>query len=1272
MKSKDKNSNEIYNRKATAIYATDVLELKNGLEVFIKEENLNITSAILDVKICKSCGVLKNGGEYYFALQEREGKTYIIDFIDTENEFIERKISDRNFRRLFPEYSCADKIEDGYKVKVSFEAKVKEIRHENKYPELIIYNEEFEYKNCFYMSEQELPQIEHEYILNCLLNEAGIYVYSICDIEKTAVRMSESEFTEVEGTVKFIKLPEPNENIFEFNIITDDGGKITARIDRNNMKSETVLTDEKKYNFFCYDNDECIVHHFEMIFENEKDIDTNTTVIRANDRIFALQCFEREKEAGTLIEINVVTDPKYIFQDNGLLILETTTIPKYTCLLDTTMNYTTLCEIEEENTYSFCGVLAGDMVYLKSVKKLDKNYVGLKENITDEKIKKDAACLSEEKQREIFRIASSCEKVGAADDTEVSSFVSYPEIKRKYEILKEYYPKSVQNIIDNTLRTSTVRGKQKDKILECMINTEWGKQIKLNVDYDYLKQKLDKKFYGQDSLKEHIIQTLASYNTKKEKKGTNILLVGPPGVGKTAIWKYACEISGMPFEKISLNGIETPCFLKGTPRLYENSTYGQIIKAIHDKSDHCCIMLDEVDKMSKTGQDGNPMNSLYDVLDREELFIDNMIESGIDLSNIIFVLTANDISELTPAILDRVNIRYVPGYTNEEKIYLTKEYIIERELSDYETEKMEIVWEEGAVESVATKYALSNVRDIKNNVETVIKSALNYMYKNRLDKFVINDKNIGDMLGIVPCVRDVIVYDIAGLKNKFMYFRDSYSDSAKKEIQKLFIKYDSAMEKDEKELIRKKLSYIVNIVPFNTCRINDLKSIKEKLDSSHYGMDEAKNAIISYVAVHNINPNASANCLLLNGPYGVGKTSLAETIAESMDRSFIKISLNGIATATYLKGFETTIKDSAAGKIIEELAKAGTDNVVILLDEVDKMKSETSDPYSSLLDLLDDSAMFTDIFLGFPVDVSNIFFIATSNDVFKIPESIKDRMEIVELAGYTENEKTYIAEEYVLAKKIKEFGIDDAGILDVSIMDIVKDYCSSYGIRDVSQAFDKILREYVKEKQLGNEIKNINSEFVKSVLGAKPLKRGNVREELTVSGITRALAVCGNVGTTFAVQATENTYGTDDEITGLPKQSVVDSIKISKLLVSKMLKKKLPAMHFHFAEGGIEKDGPSAGITIFSALYSCMINQPINSKIAMTGEIDVFGDVWPIGGVEQKIIAAQQAGCEITIIPEGNYHQLEEDEKLHKYHIKIVPVKNIQELCDKLFEKDIV
>lgn len=1275
MGNKDKipNKHLAYNRKATAFFATDVLELKNGLEVFIKEDNGNITSTILDSEICKSEGLLKNGVKYYFALQTRDFKPYIIDFINTENEFIERVGETETFRKLFPEYMYADRIADnGYKVKISVVAKVKEIKTKNKYPELTIYNGEFEYKNCFYMSEQELPQTEHEYIMDCLLNKTGIYVYSICDLENTTVRMNESEFTEVEGTVKFINLPEPNDDIFEFNILTDDGGKITARIDRNKMKSETVLSDEKKYTFFCYDDDECIVHHFELPSKKNNDIINDNSSIRANDRIFALQCFEREKGAATLIEVNIVTEPRYIFQDSDIIIMETSTIPKYTCMLDKSMNCTTSFDIDEENTYSISGILAGDKLYLKSIKKIDEDYVDLKENIIDEKLKRDASCLSEEKQREIFRIASSSERVGLVDNNELSNFVSYPEIKRKYEILKEYYPKSVQNIIDNTLRTSTARGKQRDKILECMINTEWGKHIKLNIDYDYIKQKLDEKFYGQDSLKEHIIQTLTSYNTKKEKKGTNILLVGPPGVGKTAIWKYACEISGMPFEKISLNGIETPCFLKGTPRLYENSTYGQIVNAIHNNSDHCCIMLDEVDKMSKTGQDGNPMNSLYDVLDRDELFIDNMIESGIDLSNIIFVLTANDISELSPAILDRVNVMYIPGYTNEEKIYLTKEYMIQEELSNYEIEKKEVVWEEDAVEMVATKYTLSNVRDIKNNVETVIKSALNYMHKNKLDKIIVNGKNIEDMLGIVPCVRDVIVYDIAALKNKFMYFRDSYSDSAKKEIQNLFIKYDSVKEKDEKEVIRKKLAYIVNIVPSNTCKSYDLMKLKEKLDLSHYGMEEVKNAIISYVAVRNINPKASASCILLNGPYGVGKTSLAKTIADSMDRSFIKISLNGIATATYLKGFETTIRDSAAGKIIEELAKAGTDNVIILLDEVDKMKGETSDPYSSLLDLLDDSAMFIDTFLGFPFDVSNIFFIATSNDIFRIPESIKDRMEIVELTGYTENEKIYIAEEYVLAKKIKEFGIDDARILDVSIMDIVKDYCSSYGIRDVSQAFDKILREYVKEKQLGNEIKNINAEFVKRVLGAKLLKRGNIKEDSSVSGITRALAVCGNVGTTFAVQVTENPYDTDDEITGLPKQSVVDSIKISKLLVSKMLKKKLPAMHFHFAEGGIEKDGPSAGITIFSALYSCMIDQPINSKIAMTGEIDIFGDVWPIGGVEQKIIAAQKAGCEITIIPEGNYHQLEEEGKLHKYHIKIEPVKNILELCDKLFENDIV
>ena len=423
----------------------------------------------------------------------------------------------------------------------------------------------------------------------------------------------------------------------------------------------------------------------------------------------------------------------------------------------------------------------------------------------------------------------------------------------------------------------------------------------------------------------------------------------------------------------------------------------------------------------------------------------------------------------------------------------------------------------------------------------------------------------------------------------------------------------------------------------------------------------------------NLAEEGKVKCILLQGMCGIGKTSIAKALAESMDIPFIKISLNGVANSEHIKGFDKTYKGAEPGIVIKKLAEAGTTEALVLLDEVDKMtKSEGKDPYNALLDLLDNTGGFYDSYAGAPFDLSKTVFVATANYMENIPPAVLDRMNVITLDGYTADEKYDVTINSIIPKKLTNFGFSDKVVFTHdAVSKIVYEYCIAYGMRDVEKAIDKIVGRIILNKNCDVKEKiTVDVQMVERVLGAKPIKRGNF-SKISRPGTARALAVSGNAGTTFAVEVTENPYGNGDEITGLPKQSTLDSIKIAKLLVSKQLEKTLPDLHIHFGEGGIEKDGPSAGITIYCAVMSKMLNIPIPSDVGFTGEINVFGDVWAIGGTELKIIAAQNAGCTRVFVPVDNYIQLEQDGKISDFACEVIPVSNVSELYDILFGEEI-
>jgi ATP-dependent Lon protease len=556
---------------------------------------------------------------------------------------------------------------------------------------------------------------------------------------------------------------------------------------------------------------------------------------------------------------------------------------------------------------------------------------------------------------------------------------------------------------------------------------------------------------------------------------------------------------------------------------------------------------------------------------------------------------------------------------------------------------------------------------IKGRVKDQMKKTQKNYYLNEQMRAIKKEMGSGD---------DEASDELKDLEKKIKRKRMSKeaATKARQEFKKL--KFMTPMSA-EATVVRNYIDWMISLPWFNKSRIrNDLVEAEKILNEDHYGLEKPKERILEYLAVQTLVKKLRGPILCLVGPPGVGKTSLAKSVARATGRKFVRLSLGGVRDEAEIRGHRRTYIGAMPGKIIQSLKKAGVNNPVFCLDEVDKMSMDfRGDPSSALLEVLDpeQNYSFNDHYLDMDYDLSDILFITTANTLPDIPLPLQDRMEIIRLPGYTEIEKYNIAKEFLVPKQIIANGLKDANISfsKAAIYTVIQRYTREAGVRNLEREISSICRKTARKvvNQKDDKKHIISATTIASLLGPPPFKISQI-EETDQIGLVTGLAWTQVGGELLCVETLTMPGKGKLSITGklgdVMKESAQAGVSFVRsrsenLGIDKNFYKELD-LHIHIPEGAIPKDGPSAGISMCTSLVSALTRRPVRRDVAMTGEITLRGRVLPIGGLKEKMLAALRGGIRTVIIPKENEKDLKDIPKIVTRQIKVVTVEHMDEV----------
>ena len=562
--------------------------------------------------------------------------------------------------------------------------------------------------------------------------------------------------------------------------------------------------------------------------------------------------------------------------------------------------------------------------------------------------------------------------------------------------------------------------------------------------------------------------------------------------------------------------------------------------------------------------------------------------------------------------------------------------------------------------------------DIENNINEKVKERIDESQK----EYYLREKlrAIKEELGDVSNQSD----DSEELRR--MIEENPYPEAIKEKAREELARYEMLPgASGEAGVVRTYLDWLLGVPWWQETEDNeDLKLVQQRLDEDHFGLEKVKDRIMEYLAVKQMTHSLNAPILCLVGPPGVGKTSLAKSVARALDRKFVKASLGGVRDEAEIRGHRRTYLGSLPGRIIQGMKKAGVVNPVFLIDEIDKMASDyKGDPSSAMLEVLDpeQNKLFSDNYLEEPYDLSKVMFIATANTLDTIPAALRDRLEIIELSSYTEVEKVSIAKEHLIPKQAEINGLKPSQFKlgEEELIYLIRHYTREAGVRQLERVIASLCRKSVLAiMKDGKRSVKITKKLIVEWLGKEKFEYG-VKEKKDQIGVVTGLAYTSFGGDILPVEVTYFDGKGKLIVTGQLGDVMKESTEIALDYVkSKAVEFKIdPAffdkhdIHIHCPEGAVPKDGPSAGVTLTTALVSAITRMPVHANLAMTGEVTLRGNVLPIGGLREKSLAAHRSGISTVIIPKNNVKDLDEVPEIVKNDIHFIPVETVDQVIQE-------
>lgn len=680
--------------------------------------------------------------------------------------------------------------------------------------------------------------------------------------------------------------------------------------------------------------------------------------------------------------------------------------------------------------------------------------------------------------------------------------------------------------------------------------------------------------------------------------------------------------------------------LDGVLKITVSTSERGFINSIQKHSD---FTLCQVDSITEINSDVERADVSKDIL--MDLFNNFRTEIPVQPLTAKLVKEAEDVGQLCDVLGDKV----VRAFDDKRKIL--------EETDIYERTVVTIAFMEKEIERANVKNEIMN--RARANMEEAQKE---YFLREELK--AINEE-LGDKSGVGE--------EINGYREKMKKLNmPQYAvDKLEKEFERLKRSQQGAQEGS---IIR---DYIDNVLslPWGiySKESKDLKKAERILNKDHYGLEKVKERIVEFLAVKAATDNINAPILCLVGPPGVGKTSIAKSMARALGREYVRMSLGGISDEAEIRGHRRTYLGAMPGRIIAAMRQAGASNPLILLDEIDKIgKDYKGDPAAAFLEVLDaeQNVNFRDNYLEMPYDLSKVLFICTANSLDTIPGPLRDRLEIVELSSYTAEEKQHIAEEFLIPKKLKANGLTKSQLRfkKDAVADMIESYTREAGVRSLERLVGAVCRKVVKERIHSTKLVTITKKNITDYLGRRRFKSETINAKDEV-GICRGLAWTSVGGCTLSVEVNILKGKGNFKITGNVGKVMEESYNAALSYIRANAEElgvdidfEHTDVHIHIPEGATPKDGPSAGITMATAMVSAMKKVPVRSDIAMTGEISIRGKVMPIGGLKEKVLAAKRAGVKKIIIPVENAPDLEEIPEYGKENIEFVLAEQMNDV----------